>query len=258
METGGVGAVRILSLYSGAGGIDEGLRQAGLKTTTAVDVEKHCCETMRFNHPDTEVIQGTVASLEDTFGRYDMVVGGPPCPEFSTANIKHTNDTTEVNRFWRIVKATGARHVMMENVRGVLNFLPPEAKPYKKHVVIATDYGVPQTRTRAIVTDLPKPQQTHSRHPKQSTLFGKTLPQWVSIREALGLDGMLCDRSVHFPRNHHWPTNKPAPTILAQARLVFRPSPDYIIQDRKQQRDPDKPRNYYPVSYTHLTLPTKA
>lgn len=158
------------------------MRQAGFKTTTAVDVKKYCCETMRLNHPDTEVIQGTIASLEGTFDRYDMVVGGPPCPEFSTANIKHTNDASEVNRFWRIVQETGARHVIMENVQGVLNFLPAAAKPYKKHVVIAADYGVPQTRTRAIVTDLPRPQQTHTKHPDQTTLFGKPLPQWVSIR----------------------------------------------------------------------------
>ena len=227
--------MRILSLYCGAGGIDEGLRQAGLRTTTAVDRHPDCCETMRLNHPDTEVIKGTIADLEGTFGRYDMVVGGPPCPEFSTANTKHTNDPTEVNRFWRIAKATGARHVIMENVRGVLNFLPPEAAPYNRYVVNAADYGVPQIRKRAIVTDLPRGQTSHSKQGGQATLFGSTLQKWVSIREALGLDGLLCDRSKRFNRNHHWPTNGPIVTLLANCKFIFRPSPDYIIQDRKHQ-----------------------
>ena len=95
--------MRILSLYCGAGGIDEGLRQAGLTTTMAIDNNPICCKTMRLNHPDTEVICDAIAALEGSLGKYDMVVGGPPCPESSTANTGHSNDASEVNRFWRIV-----------------------------------------------------------------------------------------------------------------------------------------------------------
>ena len=108
--------MRILSLYCGAGGIDEGLKQAGVHTTLAIDQDRDCCLTMQANHPDTEVVQSSVAGMEASLGRFDMVVGGPPCQNFSTTNTKKTMDPTEVNRFFRIVKETGAKHVMMENV----------------------------------------------------------------------------------------------------------------------------------------------
>ena len=235
--------MRVLSLYCGGGGIDEGLKQAGITTTTAIDTVKDCCETMRLNHPDTEVIQATVEDMEYSLGKYDMVVGGPPCPEFSYANIHRTNDASEVNRFWRIVKSTGARHAIMENVRGVLEFLPPDARDYKRYLINTANYGVPQIRLRAIVTDLPEANHTHSKH-GDSTLFGGMLKKWVSIRDALELDGILCDMQERRDNSvTYWKCGDPAHTVLASDRYMYVPTPDYILQDRKQQRDPDKPRN---------------
>ena len=200
--------MRILSLYCGGGGIDEGLKQAGLHTTLAIDAAPYCCETMRLNHPNTEVICSQVADLEHSLGRYDMVVGGPPCTDFSLANVQKTMDTTEVERFWRIVRNVHAKTVIMENVPNVAKVLPPGTASMNKYVVNAADYGVPQIRRRLIVTNLLRPRPTHSEHGGQSTLDGLHLHPWVTIRDALNLP------------------------------------PDGIIQDRKQCRDPDRPRNY--------------
>jgi len=43
--------LRVLSLYCGAGGIDEGLKQAGIKTTLAIDMEKDCIKTVELSFP---------------------------------------------------------------------------------------------------------------------------------------------------------------------------------------------------------------
>ena len=224
--------MRILSLYCGGGGIDEGLKQAGLTTTTAIDSDPDCCATMRANHPDTEIIHSTVRDAAASLGRYDLVVGGPPCQNFSTANTQKTMDPTEVNRFFRIVKNTGAKHVIMENVQGVLKVLPADL-PYHKHFVNCADYGVPQIRRRAIVTDLGLPRPTHSEYGAQSTLDGLHLHPWVTIYDALGLKGGI--------RNANWgdrkgfdSTDRPASTIMATGWYHF-------IQDRRHQ---DGVRNY--------------
>ena len=112
--------MRILSLYCGAGGIDEGLRQAGLSTTLAIDQDWDCCDTMQANHPHVEVVRSTVADMEDSLGHFDMVVGGPPCQDFSSANTQRTMNPVEVDRFWRIVRKTKATYAIMENIRNHL------------------------------------------------------------------------------------------------------------------------------------------
>ena len=232
--------MKILSLYCGAGGIDEGLRQAGLHTTLAIDQDPDCCKTMQANHPDVEVVQSSVADVEASLGRFDMVVGGPPCQNFSTANTQKTMDPTEVNRFFRIVKESGARHLIMENVQGVLKVIPKNL-PYHRYFVNCADYGVPQIRRRVIVTDLPLPKKTHLERGGQFTLDGLNLPPWVSIRDALGLEGLLCNRSHRFHKNNHFPTSGPVNTLLGNATYWFRPAPDYVVQDRRHQ---DGVRNY--------------
>ena len=58
--------MKVLSLYCGAGGIDEGLKQAGIKTTLAIDVWKDACETMKLNHQDTEILCDKVSNIKSS------------------------------------------------------------------------------------------------------------------------------------------------------------------------------------------------
>ena len=144
--------MKVLSLYCGAGGIDEGLKQAGIKTTLAVDVWKDATETMKLNH-DCEVITGKVSDIKSTLGEFDMVVGGPPCPEFSRANKERTFNACEVNNFWDIVdNIAKPKHFIMENVQDVI-----KVSQRDNCLLDCADYGVPQNRLRRIYTNLPKP-----------------------------------------------------------------------------------------------------
>lgn len=182
--------MKVLSLYCGAGGIDEGLRQAGIKTTLAID---NCKEfsgsdplnTMKINH-DCEVLCANVGDVKESFGYFDIVVGGPPCPEFSRAKTGRNMDPCEVNHFWDIVESTKCKYHMMENVQDVIKVIPNK----KNYLVNCADYGVPQTRIRRIFTNLSLPKPTHSEFPT-NTLFGEPMKKWVSVKEALGLDGII-------------------------------------------------------------------
>ena len=176
--------MKVLSLYCGAGGTDEGLKQAGIKTTLAIDIDKHCCNTMKLNH-DCEVLQGEVSDYIDSFDKQDIVIGGPPCPQFSRANPRRKYDMTEIDNFWIIVKQTKPKFYLMENVEDMATYLRR-----KNFLVNCADYGVPQTRMRRFFTNLPLPIPSHSHEGGTIGLFSPPDPRtpWVTIEEVLKLN----------------------------------------------------------------------
>ena len=232
--------MKCLSLYCGAGGIDEGLRLAGIKTTLAIDIWNDACETMKINHVDTEVICGKVSDIKSSLGNFDLVVGGPPCPEFSRAKTNRTFNACEVNNFWDIVEQVKAKYHIMENVQDVIKVIPNK----KNYLVNCADYGVPQTRIRRIFTNLPLPKPTHSEFPC-NTLFEEPMKKWVSVKEALGLNtGILEDRTMKHKgddfRTHS--IDKPIHTLITDSRDFFISNSGHSTQNRESiTRSVDQP-----------------
>lgn len=86
---------KVISLYTGAGGLDLGLEAAGLTTTVAVEYNAPACRTLRANRSDErpwEVIEGSIHDVPSDqiaaaagvgVGEAAMLVGGPPCQPFS-------------------------------------------------------------------------------------------------------------------------------------------------------------------------------
>src|SRR5436309_15945261 len=86
----------VVDVFSGAGGLTEGFRQAGFQVLAAVDNWAPAVETHRKNHPDTEVIAQDVAELgPDILPPVDVLVGSPPCTEFSFAKRGGGGDTAK-------------------------------------------------------------------------------------------------------------------------------------------------------------------
>jgi len=173
----------VLSLYCGAGGIDEGLRQSGIKTTLAIDIWKDASETFKLNHPDSEVITGKVSDYLESFSDFDIVVGGPPCPDFSRCNPNRKFNLCEVNNFWSVVDKIKPKFYLMENVQDMKTFL------FKKHYLVdVADYGVAQNRLRCIFTNLELPKQTHQKYDNyNSTLFNLEKKKWLGVKDVLNL-----------------------------------------------------------------------
>ena len=213
-------ALRILSLFCGAGGIDEGIRQAGHRTKTAVDSDPDCCDTMRANHPGTETVCSTVGdALRDGIldRRYDAVVGGPPCQPHSLANHQRDNNPENIDEFVDVARTVGAHILFIENVPGAVPVL--DKLPYNLYRIDTADYGVPQNRPRVISTTLPLPRPTHSKYGNGTLDATPHLKRWVSVADALGLDGIMQDHKWGLttkPRNRS--TDRPARTILAGSR----------------------------------------
>lgn len=229
--------MKVLSLYCGAGGIDEGLKQTGIKTTLAIDCEKDCIETMKLNH-DCETICAKVEDMESTLSDFDIIIGGPPCPEFSRAKVGRTLNPKEVNRFWSIIDRVNPRYYMMENVQDVI-----QVCNRKNYLINCADYGIPQTRIRRIFTNLSIPKQTHAKI-EQFDLVGGVVKKWVSVKDALGLDGIIEDRKSTFGEDEfrQYPTDKPSNVLLADARQWYVSSYGHSKQNRdKITRSIDEP-----------------
>lgn len=230
--------MKVLSLYCGAGGIDEGLKQAGIKTTLAIDMEKDCIETIKLNH-DCETIIGKVGDYIESFNDFDCIVGGPPCPEFSRAKSDRNFNTCEVDNFWNVIDRCKPKYHLMENVQDIIQVLKK-----RNFLVNCADYGVPQTRIRRFYTNLELPKPTHSKTPT-SDLFGSNQKKWVSVKEALGLDGIIEDRKTVFGQYgnfREYDTENPSNTIVSDARQWYISSFGHSTQNREKiTRSIDEP-----------------
>ena len=96
---------RVISLYTGAGGLDYGFEAAGFDTSVAIEFDSDACKTLRANR-DWPVIERSIyevpsAEILDTagfgVGDADVLIGGPPCQPFSKSGYWASGDTKRLN-----------------------------------------------------------------------------------------------------------------------------------------------------------------
>lgn len=243
-------AMNVVSLFSGVGGFDLGLIQAGHRFVWANDIDKDSVETYRKNI-GAHIVHGDIADISSSdIPEADVVTGGFPCQGFSQANLLRStldNRNKLYVHFVRVLKDKKPKYFLAENVRGILSLGEGEvikciisdfeSVGYRTQCKLfnMADYGVPQTRFRVIIAgtrdDLPPrcifhyPEPTHSKVP---TIFG--LSPWRTIGEALkgipepesgsSLPNHIYSKYKITNRNftgHRWTDpDKPSPTILAR------------------------------------------
>lgn len=165
----------MIDLFAGAGGLSEGLREAGFEALYANEIMPRYAETYHLNHPDTivessdirDVEAGKVRSMLNLAkGELDLLAGGPPCQGFSiNAPVRSVGDRRNhlFREFLRFAEEFEPQAVMIENVPGLVSFQNGETLSailksleqlgYKSDVQIlyAPHFGVPQTRWRTII-----------------------------------------------------------------------------------------------------------
>ena len=160
-----------VDLFCGAGGLSTGAVAAGIKIAVAVESDPHAVATYRANHPNVKVIQNDIRSLPDLppvdTAEPTVVFGGPPCRGFSTSNqrTRHINNPHNLLyvEFLRQIRSIHPTHVVFENVKGfieteqgfffstVVRELQHLGYRVEYAVLTATDYGVPQRRSRLFI-----------------------------------------------------------------------------------------------------------
>jgi DNA (cytosine-5)-methyltransferase 1 len=155
---------KIVSLFSGAGGLDIGFNNAGFETLWANDIDKFATETYQNFFPNHTVTTGDLLDQKiPNFRDVDLVIGGPPCQGFSIAGKMDPNDprSKHVWNFMGVVEKLSPRGFVMENVKAlavnsrwedIRESLLKEAHRlgYKTQIFIANaaHFGVPQARER--------------------------------------------------------------------------------------------------------------
>ena len=170
-------APRLIDFFCGAGGLSLGFVQEGFQIDLANDNDDVCIETYKYNHPEipeNKIIKGDIRKIVDHIEDFieediDIVVGGPPCQGFSSANKQRIIDDPRNELYKYYIKAVEKivpKFVVMENVRGMLpyaeqvvsDYLNIKAKKKGKtysyettyKVLVSDDFGVAQKRQRLI------------------------------------------------------------------------------------------------------------
>ena len=243
--------MRVVSLFSGAGGLDLGLISAGMEVVWANDIFADAIETYRqniSNHIDSrDICQIKESEIPDC----DVVVGGFPCQGFSVANWARSLEDPRnqlYKQLVRIVRAKKPRYFIGENVKGLASFAKGEVlrniiNDFEKlgyrvraKVVNAADYGVPQARMRLIIVgvrnDVPDtiafpPTPTHGDPETARTLkvkpwltVGRALAHFPEPEDGTHIPNHVCSRyklrfNGHLGHRFIEP-NRPAPTVTAR------------------------------------------
>jgi len=176
---------KLISLYTGAGGMDYGFEAAGFETAVALEFDHSCCETLRANRswpviersifdvPTDELLQAGQVRV----GEADLLIGGPPCQPFSKSGYWATGDAKRLDdpradtlsAYLRVVEEALPRAFVLENVEGLAYQGKDEGlrllleridginrrtrSKYAPHYMLlnAADHGVPQLRQRFVL-----------------------------------------------------------------------------------------------------------
>lgn len=157
--------MKVISLFSGCGGLDLGFERAGFEIPIANEFDKTIWETFKANHPKTKLIEGDIRNIKESDfpDEIDGIIGGPPCQSWSEAGaLRGINDARGklFYEYIRILKDKKPKFFLAENVSGMLANRHAEAvqnilKMFKESgynvsltLVNAKDYGVAQERKR--------------------------------------------------------------------------------------------------------------
>lgn len=160
--------VTAIELFAGAGGLALGLELAGIKTLEYVEFDNACCETLRTNRPDWNVVCDDIHNVD--FSAYrdkvDIVTGGFPCQAFSYAGKKLGFEDTRgtlFHEFARCVQEVRPKLFLAENVRGlvshdkgrtlqtIVEVLESLGYTVQYQILNAAYYGVGQKRERIVI-----------------------------------------------------------------------------------------------------------
>lgn len=199
---------KIISLFSGCGGLDLGFTNAGFKVAFANDYDKITWETFEKNHKMKIDGRSITDIKSEELPDADGIIGGPPCQSWSLAGAMRGIDDDRGKLFYeyvRILKDKQPAFFLAENVPGIissahisefnkiLNAFSKIGYNVSYKLLDARDYGVPQERKRVIVVGYHKrlgktfefPKPTHAKS-ATITIDGKKLLPWVKLKDAIG------------------------------------------------------------------------
>ncbi len=166
--------LKIVDLFCGAGGFSLGFKQEGYQIELANDIDRIAIETYKLNHPEVpsnkilcDDIISIVSSIDTMIkNEIDVIIGGPPCQSFSSANQQRIIDDPRNILYKYFIEATKKikpKFIIMENVRGMKKVASQVVEDFQQigyeveyTLFNAYEFSVPQNRTRLIYIGIKK------------------------------------------------------------------------------------------------------
>jgi DNA (cytosine-5)-methyltransferase 1 len=205
----------VVSLYSGAGGLDIGFHLAGFHSTWSNDIDKFATHTYKGLFPNVHTTTGDLLYQKlPKVNDLELVIGGPPCQGFSVAGKMDPNDprSKHVWNFLGVVEKLNPKGFVMENVKalavntrwsGLIDNLKKEAAKmgYKTKLLVlnAADFGVPQARERMFLIGL-KDKEVLNPKPVSKKVTLKSALSTLPKVGTIGNDG-LCTAKITPAKN---------------------------------------------------------
>ncbi len=232
-----------IDIFSGAGGLSVGLKQAGFNVVLANEIDKNFAKTYSKNHPNTKMLNKNIYDINFkkelqclNISKIALLAGGPPCQGFSTVGFKNKQDVRNslFYEFLRAIKEIDPQYILFENVAGFKNMY--NGKAYSTllfelsklgfctsaNILDTSDFGLPQKRLRTIILGWKKslnsiklPVPTHQNntlfsYSKKLTLMDaiSDLPKIVKYKKS----------SIYLnnPKNYYQRTLRKNTTILTE------------------------------------------
>ena len=182
--------MKVISLFSGCGGLDLGFEKAGFEIPIANEFDKTIWETFKVNHPKTKLIEGDIRNIKESDfpDEIDGIIGGPPCQSWSEAGALRGIHDARGKLFYeyiRVLKEKQPKFFLAENVSGMLAKRHTEAVEniitmFKEcgydvslTLVNAKDYGVAQERKRVFYIGFRSDLHIQFHFPQGSTAADK-------------------------------------------------------------------------------------
>lgn len=200
--------MNVIDLFCGCGGFSKGFEQAGFNVRLGIDIWQDAVTTYKANFPHAATIVGDISTLtgEDLLttagisaNEVDVIIGGPPCQGFSLSGKRMLDDPRNIlyKSFVRMVETIQPKVFVMENVPGLVRLFNGQVKDQviedftnigykvKMQQLTASDYGVPQARTRVFFVGINKNKVKDVEYSFPTETHGINKKPYVTCEEAL-------------------------------------------------------------------------
>ena len=265
--------MKIISLFSGCGGLDLGFERAGFAIPIANEYDPTIWETYKINHPSTKLIEGDIRNIQESDFPDDIdgIIGGPPCQSWSEAgSLRGINDSRGklFYDYIRILKSKQPKFFLAENVSGMLANRHSEAvrniiEMFKEcgydltvSLVNAKDYGVPQERRRVFYIGFRRDLGVRFKFPVGSTADeNKRLTLRDTIWDLQFTAVPAGARNYHNPKainNNEFFTGAYSPIFMSRNRVKGWDEQAFTVQasGRQCQIHPQAPKMTF-ISQNH-------
>jgi len=249
--------MRVISLFSGCGGLDLGFKEAGFNIIWANDFDKEAVESYK-NNIGEHIVHDSIYNIKtEDIPDADILIGGFPCLGFTVAKGKSRELNCDYNQLFqeyaRVLDAKQPKYFLVENVTGIksgkefndffhnviLESFISSGIGYqvKYETILSSDLGVPQNRKRVIILGTRNDIQKEPNFPKRFiedklTLkdaiydlpreYDLTIPNHIGNKHKVKINGYVGNRQLDW--------NKPSPTITGRGSrtggAVIHPHPN--------------------------------